>query len=208
LMHNVSPEQVFASLSLLRDFQRTLIETSVPVYWFNDVLPEHTAFAAAQYLAVTGIMPGCNEHLHFYPDKPIMRAEAAYALAKLFSLAKYDKEKIDNKTRITITDASNMDNLQNATVNNLANNDLYAKAAIEACLACGLLNSEEEKFDSEKPLSANDLKTMARNKLFRHIDAANTLPNLETASDGSLTRAQFAIWLYTIAQSKSLFGKK
>ncbi len=170
LIHKATPEQVFNNLLLLRDFQRLLIETGVPIYWFNDISPEHPAFSAAQYLAVANIMPGDKDHLNFHPDKPITHAEVAYALAKLFSLD---------------TDQ-----------------------AVKSCLDCGLFAAQNDQtVDPGKPLNNAELKSIAEHKLFKHIEAAQTLLNLDAANDSSLTRAQFAIWLFTVAQSRPLFGK-
>ncbi len=204
LIHKTNPEQVFANLFLLRDYQRTLIETGMPIYWFNDVMPEHTAFAAAQYLAVADIMQGNDNTLHFYPDKPITHGQVAYALARIFSLS---KNAIHNQASKQINTVNN--NPNNSIASTITDNDAQVQEAIKACLTCGLFIAQgQEKFDSDKPLNTADLKTIAGHKLFRHIEAANTLTSLDAAQDGSLTRAQFAIWLYTIVQSKNLFGKQ
>jgi len=135
LKHKVRPEYVLANLTTLRHFQHTLIETGVPIYWFSDIAPEHPAFIAAQYLAITGIMPGDGKHLHFYPDKPISPGDALFTLAKLFP---------DEQAKIRGIE----------------------KMAIE--------------------ISENGVMSKENTAL--------------------LTRAQFAIRLYSIAQSKNLFG--
>ena len=122
LQHKVSPEEVLANRALLRDFQCSLVEAGVPIYWFDDLPLDHPAFAAAQYLAVCGIMPGDKAHLQFFPDKAITPDEA-----------------------------------------------------INICYACGL----------KEPIK---------------------LPSFAPGSD-SLTRAQFAIWLYGEVKSKKIFGK-
>ena len=109
----------------MRDFQRTLIESGVPLYWFSDLPPDHPAFAAGQYLALIEAMPGIENDLHFYPDKPITRDEIDLALNKLSAI--------------------------------------HSQTIVEAKTKLGDINS--------------------------------------------MSRAQFAIWLYEIAQSEKLFGK-
>ncbi len=104
LRHKISPEYVFGDLETLRDFQRVLIETGVPIYWFSDISPAHPAFAAAQYLAIAGIMPGGDKHLHFYPDAIISAKDAEYALAKLFH---NEKAKIKGKEKMSIEISEN-----------------------------------------------------------------------------------------------------
>jgi hypothetical protein len=92
LKHKLSPGEVLNDTIILRDFQRTLIETAVPIYWFSDITPEHPAFVAAQYLAAIGILPGDEKHLHFYPDQAITIEDAEYAFEKLFP-DKYTKKR-------------------------------------------------------------------------------------------------------------------
>jgi len=99
LKHKISPDYVLSDFSTLRDFQRTLIETGVPVYWFSDITPQHPAFVAAQYLAITGLMPGDDKHLHFYPDKTITLEEVDKILGKLFQ---NERARIKCKAKIGI----------------------------------------------------------------------------------------------------------
>ncbi len=103
LSRRVSPDEVLTHLPLLRDFQRQLIESGVPIYWFDDLAFDCPAFAGAQYLAVSDIMPGAAEHLHFSPDKPITREEVAYAVKKLSAIKPPNKNdlKILNADALT-----------------------------------------------------------------------------------------------------------
>jgi hypothetical protein len=57
----------------LLEFQRRLLKQGIPLYWYEDVPPEHPSFAAAQLLALTGIWPGHPEHLRFDPHQSICR---------------------------------------------------------------------------------------------------------------------------------------
>lgn len=57
----------------LLDFQRQLLRRGIPLYWYEDLPPEHPAFEAAQLLALTGIWPGDPRHLRFEPQQSICR---------------------------------------------------------------------------------------------------------------------------------------
>ena len=57
----------------LFDFQRRLLRQGIPLYWNEDVPPDHPAFEAAQLLALTGIWPGNPDHLRFDPHQSICR---------------------------------------------------------------------------------------------------------------------------------------
>ncbi|HEY9869174.1 MAG TPA: FAD-dependent oxidoreductase, partial [Candidatus Obscuribacterales bacterium] len=83
LTARASPSEVHASRRLLREFQLSLLAEGIPLYWYDDVPPGDAAFIAAQFLAVTGILPGSADHLHFSPDEPVPRGQAAAALARL-----------------------------------------------------------------------------------------------------------------------------
>jgi hypothetical protein len=71
----------------LRHLQRILVENGVPVYWYDDVATNDPDFAAIQFLAISGILPGDKDNLHFRPNEAISRAEAAAALTKVLPRA-------------------------------------------------------------------------------------------------------------------------
>jgi hypothetical protein len=181
LRKKVSPAKVLTNLSLLRDFQRMLIESGVPVFWFNDLPPEHPAFAAGQFLALTAMMPGTPDNLHFYPEKPITRGEAAFALAKLFALRQHPAEVG------------------------------YSQQAVTACLTKSLMTATKDgNFHPEKELSSKDFLEITQQDTIKDVQAdeksTSPLPSAQLGNS-SVSRAQFAIWLYAVAQSKKLFGK-
>ncbi|MCC7263162.1 MAG: FAD-dependent oxidoreductase [Candidatus Latescibacteria bacterium] len=62
------PAAVFTTPTLLRDFQRELLQQGIPLYWYEDLPAGHPAWAAAQFLGLTGIWPGDPEHLRFEPE--------------------------------------------------------------------------------------------------------------------------------------------
>jgi hypothetical protein len=66
------------------DVQRALARSGVPFVWFDDVGPDHPAFAAIQLAAIEGIYPLTGPGLAAAPDAPVTRAEAAVALAAYF----------------------------------------------------------------------------------------------------------------------------
>lgn len=71
---NISPNEVFYDKKLLHLFQLKLLSQGIPLYWFDDIPLEHSAFSAVQYLALQGIIVGSTEHLHFFPDQPLQKA--------------------------------------------------------------------------------------------------------------------------------------
>jgi hypothetical protein len=64
--------------------QRELARAGVPLVWFDDLGPDHPAFAAIQMAAIQGVYPLTGPGLHAAPDAPVTRAEAAVALTAYF----------------------------------------------------------------------------------------------------------------------------
>lgn len=64
--------------------QRELAHAGVPLVWFDDIGPDHPAFAAIQISAIEGMYPVSGPGLAAAPDAPVTRAEAAVALAAYF----------------------------------------------------------------------------------------------------------------------------
>jgi len=62
------PAAVYTRPELLHAFQRHLLGQGIPLYWYEDLPMAHPAFAAVQFLALTGIWPGHPDHLRFAPD--------------------------------------------------------------------------------------------------------------------------------------------
>ena len=69
----------------LRDYQRRLAESGVPLYWYSDVPHDLPGFAAIHLLAVEGIWPGSPDHLRCDPHDSLIphMAEFDAALARL-----------------------------------------------------------------------------------------------------------------------------
>jgi hypothetical protein len=64
------PAAVYRRPELMRAFQRQLLAQGVPLYWYEDLPADQPIWAAAQFLALTGIWPGDPAHLRFEPDAP------------------------------------------------------------------------------------------------------------------------------------------
>jgi FAD dependent oxidoreductase len=60
--------------------QKELARAGVPLVWFDDLGPDHPAFAAIQLAAIRAAYPLTGPGLHASPDAPVTRAEAAVAL--------------------------------------------------------------------------------------------------------------------------------
>ncbi len=71
-----SSREPSSTAGLLRAFQRQLLDAGVPLYWYDDLPNDHRAFAAGQLLALEGLWPGAEDHLHFEPDRLLSAAEA------------------------------------------------------------------------------------------------------------------------------------
>ncbi len=81
------------------EVQAQLVESGVPLFWFDDLASDSRAFAAIQLAAVRGIYPLDPAGLHASPEAPVTRAEAAVALAAYFSKRLDQKSAIDMAVR-------------------------------------------------------------------------------------------------------------
>ena len=83
-------------LPAVSDVQADLARSGVPLFWFDDVAPDHPAFAAIQLAAMGGYYPLDDAGLHASPDAPVTRAEAAVALAAFYG------KRLDKKAAIEL----------------------------------------------------------------------------------------------------------
>ncbi len=74
LRNRLAPRQVRDDLALLEAYQRTLIASGIPIFWWGDVPAEHPAFEAAQWLGMWGILPGTGG-VELQPDEPFTSAD-------------------------------------------------------------------------------------------------------------------------------------
>jgi len=78
------------------EVQGQLARLGVPLFWFDDLAPDHPAFAAIQLAAIRGLYPLDDAGLHASPDAPVTRAEAAAALAAYYG------KRLDKKASIEL----------------------------------------------------------------------------------------------------------
>jgi len=65
----------------LLEFQRRLVTTGVPIYWYDDLPLGQPGFAAAQLLAVKNVWPGSPDHLRFEGHQSLATHQVAFAKA-------------------------------------------------------------------------------------------------------------------------------
>lgn len=70
-----TPEKIWHNKKHLRTLQNILVNAGVPLYWYDDIGPEHPAFAAVQFLSVVGLFPHSKNDLSFKPDERLTEAE-------------------------------------------------------------------------------------------------------------------------------------
>ncbi len=164
----VKPSKILKDRRLLRRLQHELVSKGSPVYWYDDVAVSHPAFPAIQFLAVSGFMTGRDSDLHFRPDDPLTRQEAAEILSSCL-------------------------NLGSAEPGPYLPGDVEASNPIAICiLQCvkrKLLSVDEQShFRPNAPLAWNDLKDAVRTGKFAELPDCP----LET----NISRSEFAQWLY------------
>ncbi len=202
LNNRIRPETVYGDLKLLRQLQKNLVESGVPIYWYNDVPVEHPAFAAIQFLAVTDIIAGSKNHLHFCPDQQITRAQAADAIAK--TLFQSPLTTSQNKFAGRAVDLKGVEDVQ---------------SNIEACLSTSIMKLDSNnRFRPGDPLTEEELSEIEQNKLLQNkllkiadkgrekIHAQVRVAEKPDADSHPISRAEFAAWLYNIASSKRYLG--
>jgi hypothetical protein len=155
--------------------QDRLLAKGAPLFWFNDVGPDHDAFVAVQYLSVHGLAPVSDVDLAFRPDEPVTRAQAAQAIFRLLRLA-------------AVSDSPH-------TIADLAVEDpSYAASAV--CVAHGLMELADGcNFAPDRPLSLQELTLLSGNEQLRQQKPADKLPQSDPVS-----RGEFAGWLYSLAR--------
>lgn len=191
LKHKVRPMEAFGQLSMVRSLQQLLIESGTPIYWYSDVPTNHPQFKAIQYLAATDIFKGNPNSLHFEPDRPITRAEAAVAFAQLLFPSPLSRR--ENQFADKVTDLAGFE---------------YAKPAVEACLSKLVMMADaNNNFRPSEALASNELEWAAQYKPIEKISNIHSFVP-QFAPTTTITRSQFAAWLYEIATSKRYTGRR
>ncbi len=171
--------RLYKNKRALRTVQDKIVNFGAPIFWFDDVAPEHPAFAAIQFLSVSKLMPANLSELHFRPDEAMTRGEMAESIAKLLRLKVMDQE------RVPIADLPYDDSL-------------YESFA--ACYSQKLMQlSDDGNAHLDRAVSTQDMQELAANKLIR---SEKFVPK----SNSVVSRADFAVWLYRLAKEQRFWG--
>jgi hypothetical protein len=83
----VEVRQIRNDPGLMRKLQYHLVsQRGGPIYWWDDVPRDSNAWIAAQMMGAAGVMLGWD-HLDFYPEQNVTRAEAAALIVREFGIA-------------------------------------------------------------------------------------------------------------------------
>lgn len=80
IKHKTTPAAIDRSREDLTGLQRTLTFQGHPIFWFDDVPPDSSLFAAAQMVAVLGWLPVDSATLHFGAQNALTGPEVLHAL--------------------------------------------------------------------------------------------------------------------------------
>ncbi|MBX9687960.1 MAG: FAD-dependent oxidoreductase, partial [Candidatus Obscuribacterales bacterium] len=163
----------------LRRLQKHLLSRGVPLVWFDDLSPEDPSFAAAQYLALTQLMPMDTSSLQFRPKSPLTRAELSISLQRLLRLS-------------PVADSS-------WQISDLAADDSRYESIVKTC-AHGLMKlTEAGEFRPDSPVTLSEMQELSSNPLLRF--------DYKSLACDYVQRADFADWLYALAIQPRFFGR-
>lgn len=124
LKRHKSPHRLLKNRSALVAVQKDLLNQGAPLFWFDDVPPEHPYFVAIQLLAVLGFLNIAPDHLHYLPDEPVTKEEARYTLDKLFT-TKSCKEFLEKHLKLEQEPGARTEFLTAAELKQLASHKRY-----------------------------------------------------------------------------------
>lgn len=169
--------------------QKLLLESGSPLFWFDDIPTWHEQFLEIQLLAVSGLMPGYEDHLSFLPDAHVKRRELARLIRAVFPRTRYSK--------VTISDLAA---------------DEPAGEALSFCAARGILEiGSQGNVRPDDALTIEELAKMAKNALLRLPNHRNVFievispERVESAPHELVTRAELALWLALMIDYKKLW---
>lgn len=172
LSKRLQPADLLDNHRLLRELQIQLLSHGIPLYWYDDVPTGHPQFQAIQFLAVTAIMPGADDNLHFLPDEPITRAQAAQVFAHVLSPSLH----------------------QGNTIEDVSDSDTCAPA-IQTCVTDKILVLDSAgRFRPQDNLTRGEMQSACR-----HLGTHAPLPDSSLPADTAITRAELADCMYAIA---------
>jgi len=76
LHRGTSPRAITQSETETRIFQRDLLQSGVPIFWWDDLSENNPAYAATHLLGTAGMLHGEPDTLHFRPADILTRTEA------------------------------------------------------------------------------------------------------------------------------------
>jgi hypothetical protein len=175
----------------LRTLQRLLVESGVPLYWYDDVPTDHEHFAAIQLLGVLEIMPGRKANLSFGPDQKLSHSELAQALSRLFFRAPFQPSATQK--------IADLPTIQSEA------------QALQTCVDEGLLKLDDNNsVYASRPVTIGDLRAIAASKFVDKTSKDDLGVRFDSGdsrdADSIITRAEAAEWLYILATSKQYFG--
>lgn len=179
IANNKDIDKVWDNKKHYRKIQQMLVEQGSPIYWFDDVPCDYPDFAAIQFLAITGVMPGAQANLSFHPNEPITRQDACLALSALLELAGKA-----NGNKVQATD--------------IRADDINANA-IYACLNKKLFALRQDgSFAPRDYVTKLDLLQICQ---ILKLSADSLI-----SMNDEVLRKEFAAWAYEIAVSEDRIG--
>ncbi len=179
LKHHTDIVRVLDNKRALRRLQDCLLEAGAPLFWFDDISPEDHSFASIQFVTICGLVLPDKNSLSFRPDEPLTRGDAAFALARILRLKSSSSEKLK------------LADLQAA-------DPAYEAAAL--CLEHSVMTAaRDNRFRAEDALSGEEFQKLSKNKMLRE--------SAEPLASQTISRRQFADWLYRLCKQERFFGR-
>ncbi len=189
ISHGKPPCKFTREAPLQLALQKLLIESGAPLFWFDDIPTWHEHFLEIQILAITGLMPGYDDHLSFLPDGQVTRREVAQLIKAVLSKTRFAK----------------------VTVSDLAQDDPDF-AALSLCAAQNLLAlTDQNAIRPDAVLTIEELAMMAKNQLLRLPEHRNVFievisqERVDSAPHEPVTRGELALWLALLVDYKKLW---
>ena len=179
IAHHTDIVRVLDNKRALRRLQDRLLQSGAPLFWFDDITPDDASFVPIQFVSICGLIQADKSSLSFRPDEALTRGEAAVALARILRLKTSGAGKVD------LADLP-------------PDNPGYTAALL--CIEHSIMSlRRDNKFRPDDALSADEFQELCKNKMLRQ--------NVEKVDSATLTRRQFADWLYKLCKQERFFGR-
>jgi len=191
LARKSTPFEISQSEKQYRSLQKLLVESGVPIYWYDDVPTDHKNFPAIQYLSALGLMTGSTESLQFLPDEKITRAELAQSLEKIC---------LDEPIK-----ASGKKSQSSAKIGDLPADAEQANALAKCVQAAFFHVDESGQVHPQAIVTIEDLRKIAQSKVIeakseKRLTKWQQDNEKEFVVHNDVTRGQAAQWLYILAE--------